>query len=61
MPFLDGLSHHQIAGTVAAVTSTQGAVALQYGSGQGAIGLRQQIIEETLVELADAGRTVRRV
>ncbi len=50
MPFLEGLPLDQIAQTVANVVATQGAQALQYGSGQGDVGLREQIIEVMCLE-----------
>lgn len=50
MPFLEGLPLDQIAKTVADVVANQGATALQYGSGQGDVTLREQIIDVMALE-----------
>src|SRR5438045_2433312 len=45
MPFISALPLDAIADTVARVIRDRGAVALQYGSGQGDVRLREQILE----------------
>src|SRR5690554_3153163 len=54
MPYLEGLPLDQIARTVAEVIATRGTTALQYGSGQGDEGLREQITEVMRLEGIDA-------
>ena len=45
MPFVSALPLDAIADTVARLIRDRGAVALQYGSGQGDVTLREQILE----------------
>ena len=45
MPFVQALPLDQVAETVQRLILTRGAVALQYGSGQGDVRLREQILE----------------
>lgn len=54
MPYLEGLPLDQIARTVAEVIATRGTTALQYGSGQGDVGLREQITEVMRLEGIEA-------
>jgi 2-aminoadipate transaminase len=48
MPFVQALSVDDLADSVAEMIRTRGAVALQYGSGQGDITLREQIANEVV-------------
>ena len=50
MPYLEGLPLDVIARTVSQMIATQGTTALQYGSGQGDVGLREQITEVMRLE-----------
>lgn len=50
MPFIGGLPLEEIAETMRRLIVERGAVALQYGSGQGDEGLREQIIEVMKLE-----------
>lgn len=50
MPFLDGLPLELVAEVTAQLLRTQGATALQYGSGQGLEQLREQILEVSGLE-----------
>ncbi|MDP2287354.1 MAG: PLP-dependent aminotransferase family protein [Actinomycetota bacterium] len=45
MPFVQALNMDLMAETVSKLLRERGAVALQYGSGQGDVGLREQILE----------------
>ena len=45
MPFVQSLNMDLMAETVSKLLRERGAVALQYGSGQGDVGLREQILE----------------
>jgi len=45
MPFVQALSMDQMADTIAKLIRERGATALQYGSGQGDVTLREQILE----------------
>lgn len=45
MPFVSALNHEIIAETFSKVIKQRGNIALQYGSGQGEVGLREQITE----------------
>ena len=45
MPFVQALPLDQVADTVQRLIATKGAVALQYGSGQGDVRLREQILD----------------
>lgn len=47
MPYVQALSMDDMAATAAAVVANQGPQALQYGSGQGDVTLREQILEIT--------------
>lgn len=47
MPYVSALNMDSLADTVAAVIRESGAQALQYGSGQGDVTLREQILEVT--------------
>ncbi len=53
MPYLDGLPLDTIAETVQRLVATQGATALQYGSGQGDETLREQILDVVRLEGID--------
>ncbi len=50
MPYLDGLPLDTLAELAAHVVATRGLTALQYGSGQGDEGLREQILEVMRLE-----------
>lgn len=50
MPFIAGLPLDEIAETMRRLISERGTVALQYGSGQGDQGLREQIVEVMKLE-----------
>lgn len=54
MPYLEGLPLDEIARNVERLISTRGATALQYGSGQGDEGLREQIVQVMRLEGIDA-------
>ncbi|MBA2639594.1 MAG: PLP-dependent aminotransferase family protein [Nocardioidaceae bacterium] len=53
MPSLSGLPLDAVAATVRDLVATRGATALQYGSGQGEPGLRQQICDVMAIEGVD--------
>src|SRR3954468_22810565 len=50
MPYLSALPMETVAETVQQLLSSQGATALQYGSGQGDVRLREQILEVMALE-----------
>src|SRR3954449_10675699 len=50
MPFVSALPRELIQGAMEEVMRTEGPVALQYGSGQGAPKLREQILEVMALE-----------
>ena len=50
MPYLEGLPLDVIARTVSQMIATQGTTALQYGSGQGDVVLREQITDVMRLE-----------
>ncbi|WP_097061575.1 PLP-dependent aminotransferase family protein [Salinibacterium xinjiangense] len=55
MPFVSALPKELISGAIERVMATRGAVALQYGSGQGMPALREQILEVMALEGIRAG------
>jgi len=54
MPYLDGLPLDILSDVAARVVATRGAQALQYGSGQGDVTLREQILDVVRLEGIDA-------
>lgn len=54
MPYLEGLPLEVIADAIQRLVTTRGTTVLQYGSGQGDEGLREQIVEVMRLESIDA-------
>lgn len=54
MPYLEGLPLEVIADAIQRLVTTRGTTVLQYGSGQGDEGLREQIVEVMRLEAIDA-------